>query len=62
MESYTLELHPERPIHFALFQNVTNAKELHQRFISHDQSLGLCLINAHMVLLFINQSMSKKNL
>lgn len=49
MESYNLELHPNRPVYFGLFQNVTNADELHARFVSQDESFGLCLINAQMV-------------
>lgn len=49
MESYILELHPNRPVYFGLFQNVTNADELHARFVAQDESFGLCLINAQMV-------------
>ncbi|KAG2205973.1 hypothetical protein INT47_005291 [Mucor saturninus] len=51
MESYTLELSPQRgPVHFALFQNVTNATELRKRSIDQDPTLGLCIIDAHMIL------------
>lgn len=50
MESYTLELSPQRgPVHFALFQNVENISELRQRSINQDATLGLCLIDASLV-------------
>lgn len=50
MESYILELNPERgPVHFALFQNVENASELRQRFSNLDLDLGLSLIDASLV-------------
>jgi EKC/KEOPS complex subunit CGI121/TPRKB len=50
MESFKLELHPDNQIHIALFQNVSNASELKQRFINQDQTLACCLINAKLVI------------
>jgi EKC/KEOPS complex subunit CGI121/TPRKB len=50
METFKLELHPETEIHVALFQNVSNASELKQRFIDQDQTLTCCLINAKLVI------------
>lgn len=49
MEACTLELHPTRKVHIALFRNVTNASELRQRLISQDNTLACSLINAKLV-------------
>ncbi|CAO3612778.1 unnamed protein product [Mucor fragilis] len=50
MEACTLELHPTRKVHIALFRNVTNASELRQRLISQDNTLACSLINAKLVI------------
>ncbi|KAF1806563.1 kinase binding protein CGI-121-domain-containing protein [Mucor lusitanicus] len=50
METCTLELHPTKKVHIALFRNVTNAPELRQRLINQDSTLACSLINAKLVI------------
>ncbi|KAI8087874.1 kinase binding protein CGI-121-domain-containing protein [Gilbertella persicaria] len=50
MESYTLELFPDKQVHIALFQNVKNASELRQRIHQQDITLNMALVNASLVL------------
>lgn len=50
MESFQLELHPERgPVYISLFKNVKNAAELRQRLLNQDASLKCALVNATLV-------------
>lgn len=50
MESFQLELHPERgPVYISLFKNVKNAAELRQRLLDQDASLKWALVNATLV-------------
>ncbi|KAI8581790.1 hypothetical protein K450DRAFT_231197 [Umbelopsis ramanniana AG] len=67
MESFQLELHPERgPIYISLFKNVKNAVELRQRLLDQDASLAWALVNASLVvntfqiLLAINKAIHKE--
>ncbi|KAH8549147.1 kinase binding protein CGI-121-domain-containing protein [Umbelopsis sp. PMI_123] len=67
MESFQLELHPERgPIHIALFKDIKNATELRQRLVAQDTSLRWALVNATLVistfqiLLAINKAVHKE--
>ncbi|KAG2195682.1 hypothetical protein INT46_002019 [Mucor plumbeus] len=68
METCTLELHPTKKVHIALFQNVTNASELRHRLINQDNTLACSLINAKLVinklhiLLAVNRAVSDESI
>lgn len=60
METCTLELHPTKKVHIALFQNVKNAPELRQRLINQDNTLACSLINAKLVYLYAQKRKKEK--
>lgn len=56
MESFRLELHPEKGlIHVALIKDVKNAAELRNRLLAQDHSLVFALVNAALVRAVLQQ-------
>lgn len=49
METFDLELHPNRQVHVALFNNVKNASELLQRIATQDKDLTCTLLQPSLV-------------
>lgn len=49
METFNLELHPNRQVHVALFNNVKNASELLQRIATQDKDLTCTLLQPSLV-------------